>query len=310
MVKGEIKPDNKNHWAFNLQTLAPKLQRECRQADQTLTDIANYERDNQFREGIRRAREEAQKTTFVVVKAELEKRIRRMKVALDQQVQREKETQAKAAEEEQKRVAEARQQEVLQQQDLAKLPGAFNAFWPGYDFKGALAKADELTKTIRTAGGREAAARAAGPVKLLADFKAQLAKDFTQRGYDRGDLQTRSNAPLSGTLNRATDTQLVFTTPYGELVTDWRDMAPATLVKLADFYATTFAARETVTDQARRYFLMAAFSKQYDLERQAQACAARAVQLNPALQSQVDSLLPKPAPAPSVIAPSPEPKSD
>ena len=299
----EMKPDNKNSWAFNLQTLAPKLQRECQQADQTLADISNYERDGQLRDGLRRAREEAQKTTYVVVKAELEKRIRRMKVALEQQQQHEQEAQSKAAEEENKRAEEARRQEAFQQQDLAKLHGVFNAFMPGYDFKGALAKADEITKIMRTAGGRDAAVRAAVPIKLLADFKAQLGKDFTRRGYDRGDLQTRANAPLSGTLKRATETQLMFTTPYGDLVTDWRDMSPATLVKLADYYTAAFSTSETAADQAHRYLLMAVFSKQYDLEKQAQACAARAVQLNPALQPQVDSLLPKPAP--SVTAPAP-----
>jgi len=85
----------------------------------------------------------------------------------------------------------------------------------------------------------------------------------------------------------------VFATPYGELLTDWSDLAPAMLVKIAESYAAAFAESEKPDARARRYLTLAAFAKQFGLDRAASGYARQATQLSPSVRSEVDVALGK-----------------
>ena len=89
---------------------------------------------------------------------------------------------------------------------------------------------------------------------------------------------------------RATDREIVCSTPYGEIVSDWRDLAPAALIKLADFYATANAATDTPAARGQRFLRLAIFCRQYGQESPAIDYAQRAVEQQPSLQPEVDSI--------------------
>jgi hypothetical protein len=164
--------------------------------------------------------------------------------------------------------------------------------WSNYDFRGALAKYEDAGPKIQSPAGRQLLASRQATWRLLGEFKDRLRADFTRRPYDRGDLLTRRNVALIGKLARATDKELVFLLPYGEITTEWRDLPPAALLKLAMTYAQAFAATDKPDVLARRYFTLALFCRQFGFEGAVSGYQQQAARLQPALQGEMDSVIP------------------
>jgi hypothetical protein len=127
--------------------------------------------------------------------------------------------------------------------------------------------------------------------EALADFKRRLAGDFARRPYPGAELRTRTNSTLMGELSKATDEGLHFATQYGEFVHAWADFAPGELAKLGVHYAAAFSATEDAATQARRWFGLAVFARQYGLEKATDAYRQKAVRLQPGIEAPLDRLL-------------------
>ena len=67
---------------------------------------------------------------------------------------------------------------------------------------------------------------------------------------------------MDGKLTGATETELTFSLPYGALTINWRDLPPASIQQLGEFYAKT----GKPSARARRYFATAVFAKQFNLK--------------------------------------------
>src|SRR5207249_6925185 len=136
-------------------------------------------------------------------------------------------------------------------------------------FKNALAKYEAIAAKLVTTAGRRSLEQRQTTTKLLVQFKAQLASDISAHPVDGAALQTRTGAKISGRLVRATDAQMIFATPYGELVNDWRELTPESLMRLGESYAVATVRTEKPEARARRYLMLAVFCKQYGMDRAA-----------------------------------------
>ena len=88
-------------------------------------------------------------------------------------------------------------------------------------------------------------------------------------------------------MTSATDTTLTFTLPYGELQIEWRDLTPATIQKMCEFYAQTGPAGA----RASRYLAAAVLAKQFNLKFADDLKLA--AQLDPSLQADIDLIFGK-----------------
>lgn len=289
----DMPPDDAQQWAFNLQPLADKLAHECDNAAHTLAAFSRLKQDGKLDEAMQTLQDAAAKTKIASFKTLLEQDETQLQQALDedrQQLDEKKQQeaaaqQAQAAQDQQKAGEEAR---ILQATDAAANPS-----WTVYDFNTAEAKYEAVAPQIVTAAGHQGLDQRMAAAKLLVEFKTQLAADIARRSYDNADLQTRGGVKLAGRLTRATDTELTFTTPYGELASSWGDFAPETLQALAGYYAGTSAQTDQPESVARRYLTLAVFCRQYGLNRAAASYAQQAARLAPDLQTQLDLIFGK-----------------
>ena len=159
--------------------------------------------------------------------------------------------------------------------------------WYGYDFAAILNAYKALDPQITTSTNRLLLKPRLRLATLVVDFKSQLINDIPRLPYDSGDLLTRQGSRLVGRLARATDTQLFFSTAYGELTVAWSDLPNSALRQLAFFYATAFAPSEMPAVQGHRYLTLAAFARQYRLSDSAAIAARRAIQISPDLRQDV-----------------------
>ncbi len=283
-----VETDDKQSWAFNLRPLADKLAHECDNAALTLDKIARLKKDGKPDEVMELLKSAEAKTRIASFKtllgqdeADLQKTIDQTRQQQQQQEKQEEDARHEREQREQQKAAD--ETKLLQSADTAAIP-----LWQAYEFKAVDTKFEALTPQIETAATHRLLDQRRLTTSLLTEFKAQLAADFARRPYDSAGLQTRSSVQLAGRLSRATDTQLVFSTQYGELVSEWRDLAPATLQKIAEDYATASTQTDKPETIARRYLTLAAFCKQYGLDRAAGIYAQQAIKLAPALQGQLD----------------------
>ena len=79
----------------------------------------------------------------------------------------------------------------------------------------------------------------------LVQFKQQLIADIGRQAYPGGQLRSKNNEPVTGNLTKASETELFFSTQYGELVQAWTEFVPGELLKLGGYYASTFAPSES-----------------------------------------------------------------
>ncbi len=285
--------DDQQQWAFNLNPLAERLAKDCDGAARVLSEIDALQKEQKYKEAFEKLNAATTSTKLTALKAALLARKPALQATLDNQSE-----QLKAAEDEAEQQRKDREESdrVRAQEEarlLQKVEPGLAPLWQVYDFKGALAKYEAFAVNVQTAEGRRVLEPRIALARLLVDFKTQLAADFARQPYDGTKLTTRTDSQLSGRLVRATDSSLVFATPYGELLTDWRDLAPGTLRGLAESYATASAPTEKAEAQARRYLLLAAYCKQYGLDRWAAGYSQQATKLYPALQEQVNLIFGK-----------------
>jgi serine/threonine protein kinase len=299
-VKTEPREDQR--WAFNLQPLADGLARSCDSAVNALQNISQLEKDEKYEEALAAAQKELEAARFVALKSELQDRISRFNSVLEAKRAKQEEEQQRKAEEEARQQAERDAREAEMQKRVQgeldivnSIDKQLTSFWPKYDFKSAQAKLDTIKAQLKTKEAQDIFNRKLASFKLLGDFKNQLMADLARRPFDGSSLETRTGTKLDGRVVRANDNQLILSTPYGELVTDWRDLSPGMLEKMGQFYLNAFAPTEKPEQRAQRCVQLAVFCKQYGMDREAVVFGRQAVQFNPAIQDQVDSLLQNPS---------------
>lgn len=291
----KLPADDRQRWAFNLQSLADKLTRQCDGAARIVEEVSNLEKEGKVGTALETLRTAATNTAFATLKTVLLNRESQLERAFEQQREQSDQAQEEAERQRREREEKEQQQAVGEKKLLQAQESGLGPLWQSFDFKAALTKYEALAAKLQTAEVRKLLEQRKLTTKLLVEFKSQLAADVARRPYDRADLRTRNDTQLTGRLVRATDTQLVFATPYGEVVTDWRDLSPVTFIKLAEFYVTSLAASEKAEPLARRHLALAVFCKQYSLDRAAAAHLRQATQIMPALQPEVEAVFGKPA---------------
>jgi len=271
---------DQEEWVYSLQPLAANLAVECAAP----AEIAALEAEQKFIEALEKWRAAQEQATLPAVRAALADRAADLPKAAEQQQAALAKTQDDEAkkrqdnEEHQRQLLEA-DTALLQQTDRSLL-----GRWERYEFHEAAAQYAGLKEKLQTDTGRKQLANREALVELLAEFKAQLAKDFEARPYDATGLATRG-APLVGQLVRATDAEIFLHTPHGEIAGTWANFEPAALAKVGDHYAATLGKAEP-----RRYLLLAAFCNHYRLAAAAKVYAEALEKTAPALKEQLDAL--------------------
>jgi serine/threonine protein kinase len=291
----EMTPDDAQQWAFNLQPLADRLAHECDYAAHTLATVSQLKQAGKLGEAMQTLQDAAAKTKIASFKTMLEQDEAQLQQALDVNRQQQDEQKQQQAAAQQAQAAQDQQKAGQETKILQAADAAANPSWAVYDFATAETKYEAVAPQIVSAAGRQGLDQRLAAAKLLVEFKTQLAADIARRSYDNADLQTRSGVKLAGRLTRATDSELTFTTPYGELASSWGDFAPETLQALAEYYAGTSAQTDPPENVGRRYLTLAVFSRQYGLDRAAASYAQQAARLAPDLQTQIDLIFGKPS---------------
>jgi hypothetical protein len=267
----ELPLDETQRWAFELQPLAWRLADGCDETLRGLAQVEALEAAGKPATALELARTLKSGATLPAFRAAFEQREARLQNAIEErhrQAAREKDEQ------------EARQR-------LHALDETAAAAAATYDFAAMLARYDAANFDAASEAIRQEFEQRKARARLLVEFKTQLARDIPRRPYESAGLPTRGGLQLVGRLTRATDTELVFANPYGELMAKWSDLAPATLMQLAEWYASGFASSEPPATQARRYLTLAAFARQFGSERAA-AYWKRAMQLAPGIGADIE----------------------
>ncbi|MEI6085310.1 MAG: protein kinase [Verrucomicrobiota bacterium] len=282
----QLPVDPTQRWVFTLQGLADKLAKEVESIPATLTEIETLQSKGQLDAALKLLRATRGQTRIPSFKAQLDQR--ETAIVQAQQSAAQKIDDAKQAElARQKAEADQARQKAeaeVQRVQAVELPGLAN-----YDFKNAGSKLDAAAGPVETAAGKQALERRRAALRWLQEFKLQLTADFRAKPYAASQLVTRTGVKVDGKLVRATETQLIFELPYGEMQAEWRDLPPATVQKLGQAYAQTFATTEKPAALARRYVAIAVFAKAYNLNNAADL--AQAVKLDPSIQTEIDAVL-------------------
>ena len=290
-------PDPQQRWAFALQPLADRFAGQCDEATRALVDMGKLADQGKPAEALTLLKAALAKASLSQVQALLQKQ----ETALTQALARQRELQSQAHQDEERRRQQQADAERHRAEEETRRAGALEPelkpFWDKYDFKGALGKCAAIQASLKTDAGRQALEPRLAAARWLNEFKTKLAADFSRQPYARGDLQSRTQVPLSEKLMRASDTDLVFAAKYGEIIIPWTDLPPAELVKLAAFYSAAAARTEKPDALARRALALAVFCRQYGRESAATGYTQQARQLDPALQPEIETIFGKP-PAP------------
>jgi hypothetical protein len=286
-----FRPDAREQWAFKLRPLAEKLAGDCEAALDVLKQIDDLSRDGKYEaaEAVLQAAEA--KPVLASLRDILRDRDPKLQPGLvkERQAREEAAQQAEAKKQEEEEVVRAHVEEEKKQ--LAAVEAQFGPLWMAYDFKGVITRYEAFAPQLATAGGKQALEERLTVVRLIADVKSQLIADLAKRPYERGDLQTRARTALTGTLSGVVDDELMFITRFGTVTVNWSDMAPTSLARVGEFYATVFAGSESAATRAHRYLVLTAFSKQYGLDSQVSQYAERVTKSRPDLRPQVDMIL-------------------
>lgn len=220
-----------------------------------------------------------------------------------------------AAEEEARRAAEAarlaaereRQARIAaEKKRVQAFFGELSALLAAYDYVGARDRFNTLLNELQTPEGKQLLHTREALVRYLVMFQTQLGADVSRQPYPRGDLETRSGGQLMGRVTRVTPTQIVVALPYGEIVTTWPEIQPASVVRMAEYYAAAARTTEPAGLLAQRYLAIAAFCKQVDLPCPAAAYAREALKHSTAIEADVKAIfgkIPDLCPPPRPVAP-------
>jgi serine/threonine protein kinase len=291
----QVPVDAAHRWAFALQPLADRLAREIEGLPAFFAKVDEQIAAGQFDAATKALRDQRNKTRIAAYRQQIAQREAAI-VEAQKQASAEAEAARQAAEAE-RRAAEARQREAEEQarrlaetevQQVAAQDSQLAATLQAYDFKGAERRLNTLAPKLETAAGQQALERRRAGLRLLQEFKAQLIADIPGRPFDAAKLITRPQVKVQGKLVRATETQLIFELPYGEMTADWRDVTPAGLVKVAEFYAGAAVTAEKPAAQARRQLWLAVFATEFKLP--AESYRKQAEKLDPAIAREFSAL--------------------
>ena len=275
----QLPPDPGQRWAYALQPLAKKLAGEISRIPAILADLDRLQGAGKFDDALKMLSAARSQLPFAGFKTQLDEReaiILKAQQAAQQQLE---DAQRNAEAAARQRVAEEQSQQRADAE--VRQVQALDTPLANYDFKSTLAKLDDLVPKLITPAGQQALAQHRAALRWLVELKKILAADFARQPVDAGQIVTRG-ARVDGKLTGATETELTFTLPYGALTIGWRDLPPATIQQLGEFYAPA----GKPADRARRYLATAVFAKQFNLKfTDARKLAA---QLDPALQPEIN----------------------
>ncbi len=285
--------DDRYQWIFSFQPIDEKLITQCEFAAETIAKIDSYDQGGFYDDAIEVIHSAQSKDILYSLKT-----ILRTREPLLQKAAKDQEAKLAELAEINKRKQqeyEKRQRELARQESKMVEVADKNVklFFNKYNFRAIQSRYDTLSSQVESVDGKNLLQHRLKNSQLLTEFKTRLSSDFIRRPYKGSDLLTRSSARLSGMLVRATDTHIVCRTPYGEVLTDWGELEPSTLLKLAEYYLTTFWKNEGTEITARRCLTLAAFCKHYEMDRQAVDYAKQAAILQPAFREDVDIVLGK-----------------
>lgn len=283
----QMSVDATQRWAYALQPLAKRIIEDI---DRSRTGLANVDREQQagnLAVALKLLNEGRSRTAIPAFKEQFTQREEGIKRLQDDSDRKKKE--AASAE-------QARQRELAEQArrkaDDEKARVAAVDTGPQlalYDFKGAAAKLEAVAGSLTTEAGKAALEQRRLHYRWLLEFKAKLIADIAAKPVPASQLAMRPGVKVDGKLIRATETELAFELPYGEMAGEWRDLLPTTVQKLAGFYAQAAAKTEAPDALARRYAAAALFAKEYKLNPAADW--KQATQLSPALQAELGAIL-------------------
>jgi len=282
-------------WVFALQPLAGKLGAEIVTAMRTLNETARLHNAGQIETAIATNQAVLATVTLTAVKDKLRERGQALEKQLETTREQEQAANAAAVAAAQRdREREDRDRAVTEMRAMQAAETAAKPLWEAFDFKPAAAAFTDATNQVASAERRAALLGRAADMNLLAEFKDQLRASIARKPFE-GALDIRDDTPVTGRLVRASEKELVFALAHGEFATTWRKLAPAGWRKLGEYYASAFAASDPPEQIARRYLLLAVFSKQFALDPAIiNADADKAATLHPPLRAELDRLL-KPA---------------
>ena len=275
----KLSPDPGERWAYALQPLAQKLASEINRLPTTLAEINKLQQAGQFDDALKLLRAARSQPAVATFKAQFDEResvILNAQQAAQQKIEAAKHS-VEAEAEARRHAAAAHAQQHADAE--VKQVQALDTPLANYDFKPALAKLDDLLPKLTTPAGKQALAQRRAALNWLLELKKLLAADFARQPIEAGKITTRG-AHVDGKLTGATETDLTFTLPYGALTIGWRDLPPATIQQLGEFYAQT----GKPADRARRYLATAVFARQFNLKFADDLKLA--TQLDPTLQSE------------------------
>ena len=276
--------DPNQPWAFALQPLARKRIDEISQLPATRTEINRLQQTGKLDAALQLLRATRSRTGIAAFRAQLdtdEAAILKAQQAAQQKVA----VAQRAAAEEARRRATAAQSQQQVDAEIAQVQALETSLHPivnNYDFQTALTKSTELEPRLTTPAAKRLLEQRCATLRRLVEFKKQLIGDLATKPFEASQIVTRSGR-VEGQLTHATETDLTFTVPYGELPAAWHDLTPATLQKMGEFYAQI----GKPTDRARRYLDTAILAKQFNLKFADDLKLA--VQFDPTLQAEIDS---------------------
>ena len=276
--------DPAQRWAFALQPLARKLTDEINHGPAALTEINRLQESGKLDDALKLLRETRNRTGIATFRTQLDTHEAAILKA-QQAVQQKLSAAQHAAEIEARRRATAAQSQQQIDAEIAQVQALETSLNPtinNYDFQTALTKYTELVPRLTTPPAKRLLDQHSTALRRLVEFKKRLIGDFASKPFEASQVVTRSGR-VEGQLTRATESELTFTVPYGELPAAWRDLTPATLQKMGEFYAQT----GKPADRARRYLDTAVLAKQFSLKFTDDLKLAG--QLDPTLQAEIDS---------------------
>ena len=285
----QLPVDPSQRWAFTLQPLAKKIADEIRRGPVLPAEIDQLQAAGKLDAALKLVREARIQCRFPTMREQFD--AREAVILKAQQLIIENNDAGKRAAEARQREAEARQREAeaqahRQADSEAQQVVAWELPVNQYEFAAGLTKLDALANKLTTAAGKTAAEQRRAVFRRLTEFKQQLASDFAGKPFDVSRIAIHG-VRVNGKLTGATDAVVTNTLSSGEMLIEWRDLTPETLVKMAQSYAQP--GKPAI--RARRYLLVALFAKQFNLKFDDDLKLV--TQLDPTLQPEVDLLFGK-----------------
>ncbi|MCX7885658.1 MAG: serine/threonine protein kinase [Verrucomicrobiae bacterium] len=287
----KAQPNDEFRWVYAFQPLAERLARECAAvAGATASANQSYKQQN-LSQALKTLKQSESELKTPLLKAQLEQTATAMRQR-DEELRKKQQEERLAAEtrqreeEQQRQLERQRQQKEADEKLLAPIEADAPRLLASYDFQALLERYKAVQPKLQTADARGHLDRVLVRVQALAELKQALAASFERQPFNGEDIK-QAGTGFIGKLAKATDTELIFALDFGEARREWRELQPLTIAAIA----ATYAQRATGTEQARWYFWLAVFCKQYGLDRYSEAYAQEAVKLQPALEAALNKAL-------------------